>query len=198
MSVLRFAHVLCFVLGDGSKYLIRQMLAEPACLWDSFPEVRKKWDWGRSSRCPNSVAWQLSAHQKSFWFALHLLPMTRFPEKVSLPRNGIGSQWLSDPPLGMAVTIRACHMHRCSGPQKIPVQDFYGGNNFRESEWPTPENGGKTVKVAMHKHKIHITVTNPPGNGGNRTPGHLHKLMAHPGQRCHVWCSKCFSLLLNC
>ena len=119
-------------------------------------------------------------------------------EKVSLPRNGIGSQWLSDPPLGMAVTIRACHMHRCSGPQKIPVQDFYGGNNFRESEWPTPGNGGKTVKVAMLKHKIHITVTNPPGNGGNRTPGHLHKLMAHPGQRCHVWCSKCFSLLLNC
>ena len=40
MSVLRFAHVLCFVLGDGSKYLIRQMLAEPACLWDSFLEVR--------------------------------------------------------------------------------------------------------------------------------------------------------------
>ena len=117
--------------------------------------------------------------------------MTRFPEKVSLPRNGIGSQWLSDPPLGMAVTIRACHMHRCSGPQKIPVQDFYGGNNFRESEWPTLGNGGKTVKVAMHKHKIHITVTNPPGNGGNRTPGHLHKLMAHPGQRCHVWCRKC-------
>ena len=160
--------------------------------------TNKKWDWGRSSRCPNSVAWQLSAHQKSFWFALHLLPMTRFPEKVSLPRNGIGSQWLSDPPLGMAVTIRACHMHRCSGPQKIPVQDFYGGNNFRESEWPTLGNGGKTVKAAMHKHKIHITVTNPPGNGGNRTPGHLHKLMAHPGQRCHVWCSKCFSLLLNC
>ena len=39
-------------------------------------------------------------------------------------------------------------------------------------------------------------MTRAPGNGSNRTPGHLHMLTT-PGQRCHVWCSKCVSTIVN-
>ena len=39
-------------------------------------------------------------------------------------------------------------------------------------------------------------MTRAPGNGSNRTPGHLHMLTT-PGRRCHVWCSKCVSTIVN-